>query len=228
MASVFALFVVKFIVTFVSLALSIICLFWLLKVKQNAKDEPENRLKYYFSEYSEIVRPNLYTPGEFCYNYYQIFIDKGAFESFDIHMKKIEKFSLVLLILLVISLLVKIIRMELDLPNSCVITCCNRMNKSYKIFQAIIQIINSLALILSLIFFILISVYYFESNFDDFDEFSHCEYLNSLFDENYDFVNVVKKKYFRTFIGYIVVLFLDFSHMIIMIVLHSCFQIEEK
>ena len=228
MPSVFAVLFVKLIVTFVSLVLSIICLFWLLRVKKNAKDEPDNRLRYYFFEYSEIVCPNFYTPDEFCYNHYKTFIDKSVFEDFYIHMKKIETFSLALLILLVLSLLGKFIRMKLDLMNLFVINCCIRIDKSYKILQTISQIINSLALILSLIFFILISFFYFDSNFDDFDEFSHCEYLNSRFDKDYDFVNVVKKNYLRTFIGYILVLFLDFSHLIIMIVFHSCFKIEKK
>ena len=72
------------------------------------------------------------------------------------------------------------------------------------------------------------SVYYFKSSFDDFEEFSDCEYLNSRFKKDYDFVNFVKKNYLRTFIGYLVVLFLNFSHMIITIVLHSCFKNEEK
>ena len=228
MSAEYALLVVKLIINVASLALSLICLFWLLKVKRNAKDEPDNRLKYYFFEDITIDLTNLYTPDEFCYKHYQIFIDKGTIEDFNIHMKKIEQFSLALLVLLVISLLVKIIHTELDWPNSCIITCCSRMDKSYKIFQAIIHIINLLASILSFIFFFLISVYYFNSSFDDFEEFSDCEYLNSRFKKDYDFVNVVKKKYLRTFIGYLVVLFLNFSHMIITIVLLSFFKIEEK
>lgn len=228
MKAAFILLIIKLVITCALSILSVINLYWLHKVYQNAKDEPDNRIKFYSLEDTIIDVIDLYEPGEFCYKHYQPFIDKGVFENFDISMKKIKKYSLALWILLLISFLTGVIHIEFDLPDSFVFTCCNRSDKSYKIFMAVNRILNLLSTILAFIFFILVSVYYFKVNFDDYDEFSKCEYLNSHFENEYDFINVVKKNYLRFFIGYIVALFLNFSYMIISIILSVCYKVYDN
>ena len=63
---------------------------------------------------------------------------------------------------------------------------------------ALIRIILS---ILDLIFFIIISVNYYKSNFDDFEDFSECKYfIDTDFNKDYDFVFVVKRNFKKFFI----------------------------
>jgi hypothetical protein len=219
------LLIVKLIVLFAAFALSIVNLVWIYKANHNALDEPNNRLNYYSFEDAIIGPDDFYSSGEFCYEHYQPFLDIGALEDLDIKMKKIKKFSLGLMILLFFSLYIKLISMDLDLPDSFI--CCDRSGKLFKVIRAVTQILNLLSSILAFIFFIITSAHYFKSNFDDFDKFRDCEYLNSLFDKDYDFINIVKKNYLRFFIGYIVVLVLNFTELILEIILHSCYKIYQ-
>ena len=201
------LLIVKLIVLFATFALSIVNLVWIYKANHNALDEPNNRLNYYSFEDAIIGPDDFYSSGEFCYEHYQPFLDIGALEDLDIKMKKIKKFSLGLMILLFFSLYIKLISMDLDLPDSFI--CCDRSGKLFKVIRAVTQILNLLSSILVFIFFIITSVHYFKSNFDDFDKFRDCEYLNPSFDKDYDFVDVVKDNYLKYFIVYMIVFALN-------------------
>ena len=199
--------VVKCILSLAVIVLSILCIIWIAKVYSNADDEPTDRIKYYYyDENGNFIDPNsLYVAGEFCFEHYQSFINKGAFEDFDIRMKKIKKFSLATIIIFSISFGITIINLTMIIVG---LICECRAN-FFKIIIPVFLILSLLSSILALIFFIILSVHYFKSNFDDFDEFSKCEYLNPYFDKDYDFVYVVKNNYLKYFIVYLIIFVLN-------------------
>ena len=190
---------IKFILSLVIFVLSILCLYWLIKVYDNADDEPLNRVKYideYNGNYDE-----LYRLGELCYAHYEPFLIIGAFEDFDIRMKKIRKFSLAIIITFFISFIISILNLGVVLGGA-LLKCAGKV---LSVISLIFGIISILASILAFIFFIILSVHYFKSNFGDFEDFNDCAYINLYFDYDYDFVYVVKKNYKRYFIVYLIV-----------------------
>ena len=195
--------VVKFTLSLLIFVLFILCIVWLTKVYNNADDEPSARLKYISEEifsYDE-----LYNPGDFCYEHYESYIAVGAFEDLDIRMKKIRKYSLALLVTFLISFIISILNLIMII-GGIFLKCAGKV---LQVISIIFGILNILASLLSLIFFIILSVYYFKSNFDDFEDFNECRYLNTSFDYDYDFVYVVKKNYKRFFIVFIIVFVLN-------------------
>ena len=197
--------VTKFILSLASLVLSILCIVWIAKVYSNADNEPSNRVIYCQNESGiTLYHSDFYSAGDFCYDHYQAFLDKGAFEDLDIRMKKIKKFSLAIIITFSISFgltFISLIMIIIGLIAEC--------RENYFLVIPIIALLGYLASIVSFIFFIILSVHYFKSNFDDFDKFRDCEYLNPSFDKDYDFVDAVKDNYLKYFIVYIIVFVLN-------------------
>ena len=204
--------VVKCILSLAVIVLSILCIVWIAKVYSNADDEPTDRSKYCVDENGNlIILSSLYATGEFCYEHFQSFQEKGVFEDFDIRMKKIKKFSLATIIIFSITFGITIINLTMIIVG---LICECRAN-FFKIIIPVFLILSLLSSILTLIFFIILSVHYFKSNFDDFDEFSKCEYLNPYFDKDYDFVYVVKNTYLKYFIVYLIIFVLNIVDSII-------------
>ena len=198
--------VTKFILSLATIVLSILCIVWIVKVYNNADDEPSDRQLYCKDENGIPNIPgDFYSAGDFCFEHYQSYLDKGAFEDLDIRMKKIKKFSLATIIIFSISfglIFISFIMIIIGLIAEC-------GANYFKVIIPIISILGFLASILTFIFFIILSVHYFKSNFDDFDKFNDCAYLNPHFDKDYDFVNVVKDNYLKYFIVYIIVFALN-------------------
>ena len=191
----------------ISLVIVILCIILLFKVRNNAKQEPENRFNYtddntFLNEYSE---------GDFCYNHYTPYITDGAFIDFDLRMKKIRKFSTALLIAYFILLFLLVLSMIIAIMYK---TCCNTHEKCISCLLILIFFTNILVFILCLVFFIILSVHYFKSKFNDFKDFSKCHYLGNGFRKDYNFVSVVKDNYLKVFVLNIIFLFLNCFHSI--------------
>ena len=196
--------IVKFILSLASIVLSILCIVWLAKVYKNAKNEPTDRLNYYLDE-NNVQIINSYNPGKFCHEHYDPFLEKGAFEDLDVRMKKIRKFSLASVILIGISFGLTIINILIIIIG----LLCQCNEDFFKIMLPIILILSLFCSIIAFIFFIILSVHYFKSNFDDFDKFSECDYINPMFDKDYDFVHTVKDNYLKYFIVHLVLFVLN-------------------
>ena len=207
-----ALKIIQFILSLAILVLTILSLVWLFKVYKNADDEPLNRIKYI----NEDIGPydELYNPNDFCYEHYEPFLAVGALEDFDIRMEKIKKYSLAIIILFFAAIILSILNLLLLLGGACCSGCASLLG----ILILIFTILKILAPLLSFIFFIILSVHYFKSNFGDFDDFSDCRYLNSYFDTEYDFVDVVKDNYLKYFIVHLIIFVLEIINSIL-----SCF-----
>ena len=177
-------------------------LVWIFKVYRNAEDEPTNRAQYY----NEEDVSNYYIEGEFCYTHFQPYVQVGAFEDFDIRMDKIEKFSLAFIITNFIPFAIVIINIIAFLL--CLICTCAAA--ILQLFACILRILNLLTSLLSFIFFIILSVHFYKSNFDDLEDFGNCEYMNKTrFFNDYDFAFIVEDNFKRFFIIYIIIIVLN-------------------
>ena len=181
----------------INVTLIIICLVWLYKIKDNAKDEPSNRIKYIKEDDSSIEE---YSEGDFCFKYYTTYLTDGAYKDFDIKMTNIRKYSTYLFILSLISLCLLFIFMVIIFITE---KCYSSHKKCFKYFLISSITINIYIDILCLVLFIILSVHYYKSNFGDFRDFSRCHYLNRDFKKDYDCTFVVKNnftKFFKLFI----------------------------
>ena len=179
---------IKAIFSLLLFIISILCIIWLFKVKNNSKKEPIDRSTYIDEDYLDF-----YKEGDFCYNHYNTYIEYGALEDFDIRIKKIKTFSKALLITYFISLILLLLIFGLSICLTSETGCLAKI----LVILFLLYIIN---LLLNLIFFIVASIHYFKSKWNDFDEFSNCRYLNRHFDNEYDFVYDVDNNYKKFFI----------------------------
>ena len=177
-----------------SLIFIIICLIFLFITIIKSKKEPSIRRKYIADEPF-----NYYTEGNFCYENYELYTKLGAFEVFDIHIKKIKKFCICVIITLFIE--ISLIFIEFIVNNKLnIATNLTRTIFLCKLF-AILRSINQT---ISLVFFVIASVFYFDSKFGEFKKFSKCKYLGRNFKADYDFIFDVKKYFLVFFIFYII------------------------
>ena len=189
---------------FISLAmvaLCITCLVWLFMVYSDAKDEPNDRVNYILDTFDIEEYKLTYGENDYCVGLYDPYIQKGAFDYLDVRMKNIKKFSLGLIILNFISLGLEFLTIIIVFT----VLCCESRSNTLACIIAIITILNLLTSLVAFILFIILSVHYFKSDFDEFEKFSGCEYLNSKFDHDYKFVNEVKDNYLKYFIVYFVI-----------------------
>ena len=191
--------IVTLIVELAFIAIFIACVVFLFKVNQKAKDEPTNRGGYIMYDPYDY-----YTEGDFCIDRLEPYISKGAFKEFDLRIKKIKRYSTILIVIL-------LVKMGLSLLASILGQCCK--SKKCSRFILIILLLSLVAEILFLIFFIIISVYYFKSKFNKFDDFSKCKYLGSSFEKDYDFVYDLKKYFKIFFILGLISFFLNLAHI---------------
>ena len=190
-----------FIVYLITLILIII---WLFKILINAKSEPSNRNRYISRD------PSLYYyEGDFCYEYYEKFIKKGAIDTFGFPMKKIKKYARALLATIFIS----IGSLILALIFLCISKCSYGM-KDCIAGSICFYIILVLGVILSLVFAIILAHYYYKGNYSDFEEFSRCSYLTNRFRSDYDFIFKIKEGYNAPFFLVLIAEFFNFIKLI--------------
>ena len=128
-------------------------------------------------------------------------------------MNNIKKFSLALIILNFISLGLEIMTIIVIVS---IALCCRNGSQDYLVCIIIVStILKILCSLLSFIFFIITSVNYFKSDFDELEKFSNCEYIKSNFDRDYKFVFDVKDTYLKYFIIYFVIFALNIIDNII-------------
>ena len=142
------------------LAMIILIIIWLFKIIKNAKNEPTNR-----SRYIDKDPAFYYEEGEFCYDNYEKFILKGAFDTFGLRIKRIKKFSKAVLATIFISLGPFI----LGLILVCLKDCHENISS---IFIAVFGLFYIISNILCIAFAIVLAHDYFKSDFSDFKEFS--------------------------------------------------------
>ena len=192
MANVSVVAIIQAILSIISLVIFILCLTWLYKVKNNAKNEPTNR-SFYISD----DPLNYYIEGDFCYDNYLNYPSKGAFNIFDLRMKKIKKYAKALITTYLITVIVTVLTFIYSIVGEALF---KNKKKCLAIFSLLIFLIVLVVSILSLVFFIILSVNYFKGKFDKFEDFSECKYLNNQFKSDYHFVSVVKDNFKKFFI----------------------------
>ena len=72
----------------VNFILFILVIVWIFKININAKNEPKNRDLYLAADPSYY-----YTEGDFCFDNYEDYKERGAFQIFNLHIKQMKQFS---------------------------------------------------------------------------------------------------------------------------------------
>ncbi len=199
--------ILKLLISIGSVVILILNLIFLFKIINNCKKEPTNYPSYINEE-----QLDLYSPKDFCSQKVSLYYEKGAFETFDLRIKKIKIFSRGLVSTIFISLFLSI------LSNIIVIIAQIRSSNREKIIgvlSVIYLIFTFINFILSIVFFILLCVNYFKSNFGDFKSFSHCEFLNEKFNDDYKFVFNIKDNFKKIIILWIINICLCFVEIIL-------------
>lgn len=161
-----------FLVTIVtSLIFLILNLVWLFRVMNNSKKgEPsqEKRLSLL------IINTNDYLDsgnGE-CIKRVEPFIEDGVYRTFDFKMKDINKFSKGLISINFIDMGLVILTIIF-----CIIFAFIDQEK-VKTILSLYKTLNYLSSLLNLVFFVIISVYYYEGKTKEFENFGKCELLD--------------------------------------------------
>ena len=190
------LVVIKLILSIGSLVIFILNIVYLFEVINNCKNEPTN-----FQNYINIDDLELYSNSDFCIEKANSYFDKGAFETFDLRIKKIKTFSKALVSTTLISIGLLILSLVLLILAS---TACKFHESFIYILSIIIMLFTFINLILNISFFIALYVHYFKSKFKDFKKFSKCKYLNDEFKNDYQFVFNVQDNFTKILILWIV------------------------
>lgn len=163
---------------------------WIYPIKNNSKiNEPsvDKRSSLILNNYNsqtlenskvdcEIILPN--------------FLENGAYETFNIKMTNIHKYSKILIIVLFIQVGINgLALIILFLTDLAII---------YTTIDEIIAIINA-------IIFIILSVNYYKGKYNDFEDFSECYFLNKEeFIDAYQHIFIIQKNFKKFFIFNIV------------------------
>ena len=172
------IYLCKAIPVLINLIVFILVFIWLCKFIHNAKEENNNRSKYIIAS-----RLDFYEEDEFCHEKYVQFINDGAYETFDLKINKLKKWAIALIVLIPAFFILSILSIG-------IIWLC---------------LFSFFAFILIIVFGILFAVHFSKSNFDEFNEFTKCRYLNKQFREDYDFIYSIKDG-FQTPLVFIILL----------------------
>ena len=187
------------------LAVFILIIIWLFKLLHNAKNEPNNRIRYINKNFT-----NYYTEGEFCYDNYEQFIVSGALNTFDIPLKKIKKYTRALLGTIFISIG--------SIVLAIIFLILGKKYKYEDFFNALgifFFLFYLLSVILSIAFAIVLAHYYFKGKYNDFEEFSRCRFLTKKFRTDYDFLFKIKNEFKMPFVLILLSEFFNFINIII-------------
>ena len=175
---------------------------WLFPVMNDSKKkEPPNEIRQSLILYES----NSGIQYDCDYNLIS-FLDKGAFETFNIKMKQIHKYSTGLISILFIDIGLSVIAFV-----AIIILTIVKSNSDATVFIYCCQkLLNALCEILNLIFFILLSVYYYKGKYKELEDFSTCYFFDyDRFMDTYDFIFKVQKNYKKVFILNIIFLSLN-------------------
>ena len=168
----------KAIPVLINLIVFILVFIWLCKFIHYAKEENNKRSKYIIAS-----RLDYYEEDEFCHEKYIQFVNEGAYEAFDLKINKLKKWAIALIVLIPALFIFAIL----------------------SIFSIGLVVFFFLDFILIIVFGILFAVHFSKSNFDEFNEFTKCRYLNKQFREDYDFIYSIKDG-FQTPLVFIILL----------------------
>lgn len=132
------------------------------------KNEPSLEARYSILNNTNIIFTNLYYTELGCQDNLKNFVENGVYETFSFKMKKINKYSKGLLSLTFIDLFFSICFGILN-----ILTFSNLQDKIKNIWMLFL-LMNIIIYILNLIFFILLSVYYYKGKYGKFLDFGKC------------------------------------------------------
>ena len=167
---------------------------WLFPVMNNSKKkEPPIEIRESLVLYRSNSEENAYE----CNNNLDSYLEKGAYETFNIKMNQIHKFSTGLISILLIEVGLGVIAFTI-----IIILVIVKQNSEAVIWVYLSdKLLDMLLSLLNLIFFIILSVYYYKGKYKELEDFSNCYFFdNNNFMEIYGSVFEVQKNYKKVFI----------------------------
>ena len=191
----------------ISLALIILNFVWLIPVMNNSKKEEP------LVENGIILAPNYdnldldslrFSKGDCDKNLYGIYED-GVYETFNFKMKEIHKYSTGLVSILFIQ-----IGLDIIYVVGFIIAALIGSENCGGIIFIFYLILPKITLLLNLIFFILLSVYFYEGKIDDFKYLRECAFFDETnFNKTYDNIFLVYENCKKVFIVNLIYLSLN-------------------
>ena len=160
---------------------------WIYPIKNNSnKEEPSADIRSSLISNSYSNSKTLENSDADCDVNLQNFIENGAYETFNIKMTNIQKYSKIFITLLFIQVGINGLAIIILFLTSLAII--------YTTIDEIIAIINT-------IIFIILSVNYYKGKYDDFENFSECYFLNKEeFRDTYQHIFIIQKNFKKFFI----------------------------
>ena len=186
------MFIIRIVIAVLFLTLNFV---WMFPIMNNSKkDEPSIETRYslisYYNRKSKTNFRFLEYSDVKCDDVLPDFLEKGVYETFNIKMSKVYKFSKAYIIILFIQLGIIVL--------AIVILFITGIAFIYTCIDGIISLIN-------LIFFIILSVYYKKGEYDDLEEFGGCYFFKKdEFMDVYEYIFKMDKNFKKAFIFNIV------------------------
>ena len=150
------------------------------------KNEPSLEARNSILNNTNINFTNLFYTILGCQDNLENFVENGVYETFNFKMKKINKYSKGLLSVTFIDLFFSICLFVLT------ILIYGKLRGKIENIWMLFIFMNFIIYILNLIFFILLSVYYYKGKYEKFLDFGKCDLIDKdNFDKNYGYIIIV-------------------------------------
>ena len=196
----------------VLLILMILNFVWLFPVMKNSKEEEPLVEIINTLIPDDNLRNNLEFSGEICEKNIKNSLENGIYDTFNFKMKEIHKYSTGLVAILFIQIGFIVL---LFLFSFCVLSSTSSARGAGSFFRCVLIthiIITIIVSLLNLIFFILLSVYFYKGKINEFKDFGECLFFDEAnFNKTYKYIFLVYKSCKKVFIVNIIYLVFNCS-----------------
>jgi len=211
------LLVTKFIISLGLFILKLVCLFIIMLNSKKKEPSMETRYSVLNNSYDwNLTDWNLsdwnYTESKCTEEQLGNFLENGVYVTFNFKMKKINRYSKGLLSLAFIGAFFSL----------CLFASMQfaYIDREEKVGLYLCSLYNVIIFILDLIFFILLSVYYYKGKYGDFLDFRECDFIDiDSFNDNYGYISKVFKHCKIIFPSYIISLVSDILTVIFLVMM---------
>ena len=192
---------IRFIMSIGSFVIFILTIVYLFGIINNCKDEPTELINYLNNDPIAF-----YSSNDFCFKNYYLCDEQGIFKTFDIRIKKIKTFSRATVSTCFISICLIILSIIILFLAT---TDCKYHEGFLGILSIIYLLFSFINIILNAVFFIILIVHYFKSDFTNFNNFSECMYFKEEFKKDFQFINKIQDNFIKILILWIISFFLN-------------------
>ena len=147
-------------------------------------------------------------------------MEEGVYKTFNFKMKEIHKYSTGLVSILFIQIGLFIIIFIWGFLLLMMTSSAKGWGSIFGTLYIFYLILSQIAAILNLVFFILLSVYYYKGKIDEFKDFRECNFFDEAnFNKTYEYIFLVYKNCKRVFIVDLILLCVNYGSLLILLIL---------